>query len=356
MKAHCDFWQSILQELKTAYAFLDSGDRLIEHCPRFAQWLSVESRHLVGTHLLDVLPELYGQEEELLRVRQGQIPSIELENVNRTQANGEIFYFTLMIVPYTQDARASLTVLITDVTRQGKYLQELIQGRNELRLLRRELFQINEQLDFLLRHYLPDEVAEALVKGTLRPELGGKLREVSILFADVRGFTAIAGAMPPESVMPLLNEYLELAVEAVRQYGGVVNQFQGDNLMALFNAPQDQPDHASRAVKAGIALQEAIRNHHVQQATERALHFGVGINSGQAVVGNSGARWRYTYTAIGDVVNMAARITSVVPARQIWVSQATHEQLQDYMSLELLPAITFKGKSQPTRLYRVVYG
>ena len=355
MKVHYDFWQSILKDLKTAYAFLDASDRFVKHSPRFAQWLSTESRNIVGTHLIDVLPEFYGQEEELMHVRQGKTPFVELEHVNRTQANGETFYFTLTVIPYAQDAQASLAVLMTDVTRQGKYLQELIQSRNELRLLRRELFQLNEQLDFLLRHYLPSEVAEALVKGTLRPELGGELREISVLFADVRDFTAITESMSPEFVMPLLNEYLEIAVKAVHQYGGVVNQFQGDNLMAIFNAPQDQADHATRAVKASIALQEGITNHHVQHTAERALHFGVGINTGPAVVGNSGARWRYTYTAIGDVVNMAARITSVVPARQIWIGQVTYEQLQDRIILEPLPAITFKGKRQPTQLFRVVY-
>ncbi|MBN2394606.1 MAG: PAS domain-containing protein [Anaerolineae bacterium] len=355
MKANCEFWQSILKSLKTAYAFLDASDRFVEHSPRFAQWLSPEARNLVGTPLLDVLPEFYGQEDDLAHVRQGKIPFVELEHVNRAQANGEVYYFTLMVIPYTQDAQAGLTILVTDVTQQGRYLQELTQSRNELRLLRGELFQLNEQLDFLLRHYLPSEVAEALVKGTLRPELGGELQEVSVLFADVRDFTTLAESMSPESVMPLLNEYLEIAVEAVQQYGGVVNQFQGDNLMAIFNAPQDQTDHAIRAVKASIALQEAITNHHVQHFAKNAMHFGVGINTGPAVVGNSGARWRYTYTAIGDVVNMAARITAVVPACQIWIGQATYEQLQDRVVLEPLPAITFKGKRQPTRLFRVVY-
>jgi len=244
--------------------------------------------------------------------------------------------------------------LIADVTEQGRYMQQLMQSRNELRLLRLEMSRLNEQLDFLLRHYVSPDVAEALVKGTLRPELGGELREVSILFADARDFTAIVETIPAEHVMPILNGYLSVIVDAIDHFGGTINQFQGDNVMAIFNAHGDQPDHAIRAVRAGICIQQQLFVYQTQRPeTERWFHFGVGIDTGLAIVGNSGARWRYSYTALGNTTNLAARITAAVPAYEVWISQNTLDQLEGTFDVTPLSPTYFKGKDKPVAVFRV---
>lgn len=356
MKVQNDLWHTVLNGLQTTYAFLDDHGLITEHNAQFAAWSSMETQDLVGMQVLDVLPEFFGQEEEFQRVYQQEIPYLQLENINRVQSSGETCYFTITVIPYARRKQTALAVLVTDVTKQGEYLQALTQNRNELRLVRGQLFQLNEQLDLLLRHYLPTEVANALVKGELRPELGGDLRQVTVLFTDVRNFTALAETLSPESVMVLLNDYMQIVAEAIHQHGGTINQFQGDSMMVIFNAPLDQFDHATRAVKAGIALQQALLDYQAQQPSDKQpLYFGVGINTGSAVVGNCGARWRYTYTAIGDTVNLASRITAATPAGQIWLSQATYEQLQERFTLDPLPAIVFKGKRKSTSLYRVIY-
>lgn len=349
------FWRSILRELKIAYALFDADYCLIEHDAFFAVWPAAPQPDLRGMHLLDLLPELVGQGLDAGDAPPTPTFPIHVENVNRVTPSGEIRYFTLMAMPCDQYLNAAFVVLIADVTEQGQYIQELMQSHNELRLLRRQMSKLNEQLDFLLRHYLAPDVAEALVKGTLRPELGGELREVSILFADARDFTAIVGDLPAEHVMTILNDHLGVVVDAISDYGGTVNQFQGDNVMAIFNTHDDQPDHAIRAVRAGVSVQQALFSFQKQRRSEnRWFHFGIGINTGPAIVGNSGAQWRYTYTAIGDTTNIAARITAAVPAYEVWISQATYDQLHGAFDVIPLSPMQFKGKLQPTALFRVL--
>ena len=345
--------EALLAALKTTYALVDARGRIIAHAPSFPAWAGGEGDSLVGQALSDVLPEFLGQEEALEEVRRGDRPFVRLEYVHRPAAEGER-YLTLTAIPGEAETGAAWTVLLTDITEQAEHYQELTQSRNELRLLRRRLDQRNAQLDYLLRHYLPSEVADALLKGELRPEPGGEVREVSILFADVRGFTPLAERVPPERLVQLLNGYFNVAVEAIEEGGGTVCQFQGDGLMAIFQASAAQPDHARRAVQSGIALQRAVGDYQRRQpAEEPRLHFGVGIHSGPALVGNIGARWLYNYTAIGDTTNLAARITAATPAGQIWVSEATYGQLDGTIAAEALPPMHFKGKERPVGVFRV---
>ena len=350
-----DLWRTILRELKIAYALFDAEQRLIECDTLLSVWLSSDRQNLTGQHLLDLFPEFVGQELELANVCAGQSDILQIENVNRVTASHASRYFTLTAIACPHNANAEFAIVAADVTGQGQHLQELTQNRNELRLLRRRLSRLNAQLDFLLKHYLSPDIAEALIAGELRPELGGVMREVTILFADARDYTTISENIPADSVMSILNDYLGVIVDAIDQYGGTVNQFQGDSVMAIFNAHNDQPDHAIRAVHAGISLQKAVLTHQAQRPrNERWFHFGVGINSGPAIIGNSGARWRYTYTAIGDTTNLASRITAVVPAYEVWISRMTNAQLNGAFDVASLSSIQFKGKGQPTQLYRVL--
>jgi adenylate cyclase len=348
------FIQTLLTGLKTSYALVDSAGQIIEHDSLVPVWAMGEQNSLVGRALLNVLPELVGQEETLEKVGRREALFFRLENINRVDAAGKMRYLTLIAIPGGPRAGVALTVLATDTTEQGEYLQELMQNRNELWLTRRKLVKLNHQLDYLLHHYLAPEVSYPLRQKDLRPELGGELRQVSILFAGVCSFTPLAEKLSPDHVVRLLNDYLNIIAQAVDEVDGTISQFQGDNVMVMFNASANQPDHAQRAVQAGIALQQTVAVYRTRRPPEELrLHFGVGINSGPALVGNIGTRWRYSYTAIGDTINLAARITATVPPGEVWISQATYEQLQGAIAVEPLPPLMFKGKSEPTSLLRI---
>ena len=211
------------------------------------------------------------------------------------------------------------------------------------------------RMQTLLEQYVAPEVAELMLASDADLTTGlGEIRRVTILFADVRGFTTVAEQLSPEHLIEHLNNYWSVVADAINEVDGTISQFQGDNVLAIFNAPEDQPDHAWRAVRAGIRVQQAVMAFKSKQAPPKTqLDFGVGINTGLAVVGHLGARWRHNYTAIGDAVNLAARITAAAPAGEIWISQTTRRELPDTVTVEPLPAITFRGKSRPTALFLV---
>jgi adenylate cyclase len=207
----------------------------------------------------------------------------------------------------------------------------------------------------LLGRYISPQIAREIVKradsGELR--LGGEQRKVTVLFADIRNFTQISEQLSPEATVKMLNTYLSIVVNKVIQNDGIVNKFGGDNIMAVWNAPQSQPEHALLAVKTAWEIQQSIAQ--LQQSDRRLLpvQFGIGINTGTALAGNVGSVGRTEYTIIGDSVNIASRICSSVPGGEVWIGDETYKQTKGYLEAEELEPQSFKGKAEPITVYRV---
>jgi adenylate cyclase len=207
----------------------------------------------------------------------------------------------------------------------------------------------------LLGRYISPQIAREIVKradsGELR--LGGEQRKVTVLFADIRNFTQISEQLSPEATVKMLNTYLSIVVNKVIQNDGIVNKFGGDNIMAVWNAPQSQPEHALLAVKTAWEIQQSIAQ--LQQSDRRLLpvQFGIGINTGTALAGNVGSVGRTEYTIIGDSVNIASRICSSVPGGEVWIGDETYNQTKGYLEAEELEPQSFKGKAEPITVYRV---
>lgn len=184
-------------------------------------------------------------------------------------------------------------------------------------------------------------------------ETSAGVREVSVLFADLKGFTSFSERVTPREVFAMLNAYFDAIVPAVaRGEGGTVDKFIGDAIMLTFNTRGDQPDHALRAARAGLALQrEAAR---VQATQPDWPRFRVGINSGSAIVGLLGPRGARSYTVVGDVVNVASRLESSAAAGEVVVGEATREALGPGAAVESLGEIALKGKAESVRTYRLV--
>jgi len=207
----------------------------------------------------------------------------------------------------------------------------------------------------LFGRYISPQIAREIVNRADIGELhlGGEQREVSVLFADIRNFTRISEQLPPEAVVEMLNTYLSAVTDAVVQHDGIVNKFGGDNIMAVWNAPQSQPEHALSAVQAAWEAQQKIAE--LQQSDNRRLlvQFGIGINTGIALAGNIGSVGRTEYTVIGDSVNVASRICSSAPGGEVWIGADTYNQTKDCIEAEKLEAQRLKGKSAPIEVYRV---
>src|SRR5205823_4398291 len=159
-------------------------------------------------------------------------------------------------------------------------------------------------------HYLPRPVVERMVASNTLPLLGGEHREISVLFTDVAGFTTFSESMDPQALAILTNEYFEGVCAEIFAQRGLVNAFIGDSVLAFFNAPLDQPDHADRAIAAGLAIARFTTRFSVEQNAQ-GIPFGktrIGVHTGIAFVGNIGARERLQYTALGDTLNTGSRL------------------------------------------------
>ncbi|MFZ5354118.1 MAG: CHASE2 domain-containing protein [Bacillota bacterium] len=205
------------------------------------------------------------------------------------------------------------------------------------------------------RYVAPQVVKEILDKGEDALQLGGTRREISALFVDIRGFTPMSEKAQPEEVVQILNEYLDLCEKSIFRHGGTLDKFIGDATMAIFNAPLDLEDHAFKAVctawamkQGSIPLQEKL-----QEKYGRSVQFGIGVNTGYAVVGNIGSKSRMDYTAIGDTVNTAARLESNAKPGQILISEATYELTKDKITATALGGIKVKGKEQEIIIYQL---
>ncbi len=303
--------------------------------------------------LLDLIPELNSCEDILQDVLNGVLPRFELENINRIMANDEIFYLTLSIscyVPTTQ-----LLIILADTSAWAHTQQIIAQQHNELKLLKHKLIDTNHRLEYLLRHYVPREVGKALMEKKLLPELGGQEREITVLFADLRNYTSISEKLTPNETIEMLHVCLDIAATAIIEKGGVVVNFMGDAVMAIFNAPEEQAEHALCAVQAGLNIQAKMVEFY-QKTPEKSspsIYFGVGINTGIALVGNIGAQWLHQYTAVGDSINVASRICSYARPGEVLIGPNTYTYISNRVTTFALPPMKFKGKSQEITIYQV---
>ncbi|MBI4540556.1 MAG: HAMP domain-containing protein [Gemmatimonadetes bacterium] len=212
---------------------------------------------------------------------------------------------------------------------------------------------LKEQYRALLDKVVSPEVAEELLKGEV--SLGGETREVTTLFADIRGFTALTEGMAPEKVITLLNQFMEQAAAAIEAEGGVLDKYVGDEVMALFGAPVAHSDDPARAVHAALRMVDALRalNHERERRGEAPIRVGIGINTGLAIAGNLGTPDRLNYTVLGESVNLASRLCAEAAAFETLVSGTTYERVRDTVDARPLGRRMLKGLSYPVEVYAV---
>jgi PAS domain S-box-containing protein len=204
---------------------------------------------------------------------------------------------------------------------------------------------------------LLERVVSPAVLDLINPDalqIGGQLGDITVLFADIRGFTSFSEKHSPAELMAILNRYLAAGAEAVLAQEGTVDKFLGDAIMAWFNAPIQQPDHTIRAVHAAMGLKAAVEKLHAEMPPEAQLSFGVGIHYGEAILGWVGTEKRLEYTAIGDSVNTAKRIQENAAMNQILISQAAFERVRNQVDVNSCIPLHVKGKSEAVDVYEVI--
>jgi predicted ATPase/class 3 adenylate cyclase len=184
------------------------------------------------------------------------------------------------------------------------------------------------------------------------PALRGERKLVTVMFADISGFTAMSETMDPEAVRDLMNACFEHLVPVVRKYEGTVDKFIGDEIMALFGAPVAHENDSERALRAALEMQSQLSAFNLQHATKLGLHFG--INTGHVIAGGLGTRERQEYSVMGDAVNLASRLEEVSEQGEILVGPDTYRLAAPLFEFEILEPIRVKGKAEPVRIYRLV--
>jgi class 3 adenylate cyclase len=212
---------------------------------------------------------------------------------------------------------------------------------------------LRDQQKELVRRFATSEVAQDLQQSGFA--LQGKRVDATVLFCDIRDFTALVESQPPEETIELLNTYYTLMFDAINGQGGVVNQMIGDGLMAIFGAPLPLPDHAAAAARAALDMIEMIELFGVERrdAGRAPIRIGVGIATGELIAGYTGTQKRATYTCIGDTVNLAARLEThtKVAQRAILIDAATRAGLGSEIAVEALGPVAVRGKSAPVEIF-----
>ncbi len=206
------------------------------------------------------------------------------------------------------------------------------------------------------RKYVAPQVVENISKsGNYKINLGGERKHIAVLFVDIRGFTTMSESLEPEQVVDIVNTYLNLTTNSIFANEGTLDKFVGDATMAVFNAPFDLDDYVFRAVKTAmdIVAGSAAIEEKFMEKYGKSVGFGVGVNCGDAVVGNMGCDFRMDYTAMGDTVNTAARLEANAKRSQILISSDVYERVKDRITAEPIGEIPLKGKSVGVFVYSV---
>lgn len=342
-------YREILKHRQVEYLLADANRRVMEYSPGILTYTRPISGPLLGQPLERLFDLLTGMESSLEEVIASRAPSLTLEKIEHLLPDGRRIFFTLQALPYA----GGLLLLFSDVTAEAQLEQRITQQRNELNLLSGQLARSRAALDDLLHRFIPSRVADKVISQPGQVQLGGERRQISVLFADMRGFTMLSEMLSSEALLDLLNRHFSVFGQVLAQAGGEITNYAGDMVMAVFNGHNDQPDHASRAVLAGLEIQRAV-----QAAASQSLaglpfvfDFGVGINSGEAVVGYLGCDNRLEYTAIGEQINIASRLSGYACGGQVLLTASTQSLIKSTFEVQEMGPVALRGVTQPVLVY-----
>jgi adenylate cyclase len=336
------------------YVLLAADLTIIGANVEVSPWLACSPGQVLGRPVTEAFPELVGMEEAVAALDETAEP-FRLESIYRASAEGQERYFDLQLIRLAApDGRLLLTT--ADVTGRTQHERALQQQRNVVQMLSAELGTANERLSYIVKRLLPAPVAASLLAERRLPAPGGEMvREATVLFADMRDFTAYAEAYQPADTLEFLNTYLAVVAEAVQRHEGSLVQLVGDLVMGVFNIPEEQPDHTRRAIRAAADIQASLRAY---QATAQEHHppvgFGVGISTGLVVAGYLGVQYRFRYSVVGDATNVAFHLSSLAAPGRVLVSESTLAGAGDDVAALEKGNFQLKRRRQWVKVYELI--
>jgi PAS domain S-box-containing protein len=323
---------ALLQFHPSSVVLLDAEGRVRSLNRNAERLLSTSDSDAVGRSYTEVFGESLSQRVFRLMLKGGA--EGEARVIEATLPSGRRAKLRATAGPL-KDARGNVSgiVFVADEDTSSPKLEAL--ADNEVRL--RDA----------LRRYLGDSVADMVDARPSFIDVGGQTQTVSVLHADVRGYTSMAEQLPPDRVVSLLMRYHGAAAKAIRATGGTIDRFAGDAILALWNAPAPQEDHVRLALRGALAMCDAAR----EVGTD--LGYGIGVHTGEAMVGNLGSEEYQNFTAIGDTVNVAARLQGQAQAGEVVCSAAALQAAGKGVRTTPLGALELRGRKTPVEAYRV---
>jgi adenylate cyclase len=325
--------------LDNVFASIASGvittdvEDLITLCNRSAETILGDSAaNIVGQSLLSAFPDLDELSANMLqRVRSGQPAVVGHELRANLPGRGPLDW-TLNVAPLKDGTHTAqgLAIVLDDITEKKR-----LQGKYEV-----------------FKRMVPPAVINRLNPDSLL--LGGTRKEVSIIFADIQGFTTLSETLDPETLIKVLNRYVGTAAEAMLLHEATVDKYVGDAVMAFFNAPDDQPDHAIRAVRAALQMRDDIHELHKEMEPRFKLSFRIAVHLGEAVVGLVGTQDRLDYTIIGDTVNTAKRLQENGMPGKVFLSDTFYERVKDIVRVKPMEPLQVKNRIQPVPVFELL--
>jgi class 3 adenylate cyclase len=291
----------------------------------------------------------------IYKLRKGEFPAVWQATLFAIVMEFLHMGLTLLIVRPYDEAWATVKNVTLPMTTANAIGMAIFAWIVHNLIVERKTAAEKKQVTSLFGKYVSPQAAAAIIELADRDELalGGENREVTVLFADARGFTQLCDKVKPDKLVDALNTYFSAIIEHINANEGMVNKFAGDNIMAVWNAPQSQPDHAFLAVKTAIESQIAIQEINQRLVDFPATQFGIGINTGNAIAGSVGSKQRAEYTVIGDAVNLASRICGAAPGGRVWIGGQTFDKVKERVTVSELGPQHFKGKEEAFAVYQV---
>jgi PAS domain S-box-containing protein len=325
---------NVFASITSGVITIDVEDRITFFNRAAERITQVTEESAIGSRFADTLPvldaELHPLTEEV-KTHGEPVVSAEFEMVlpDRGPAN-----LRASLSPWkdANDETQGIAVVIDDLTEQRRL----------------------EAVSQMFRRYVSPAVIERLLEHPGELKLGGQRQEITSMFADIRGFTSFSRNHDPETLVDVLNQYLDVGAKAILAEDGTLDKFMGDAVVALFNAPLPQPNHVLRAVRAALRMQEGVASLHQDLPPTRQLGYGVGITVGDAVVGNIGTAQQMNYTAIGPSVNLARRLQEAAGPGQVLLTRIAYQRVRTHVEAKPLPPIHVEGIHEPIEIYELL--
>lgn len=307
---------------------IDTADRIALFNRAAERILGMPTKSVVGQHYHAILAQMDGVETLVEQVKSnGGQYNLEADAFVKQRAGVTTLNMTFSPLRDIQQEMLGVTVVLDDVSEKKRVES--------------------------LRRYLPPALVDQVrgLDAAQRPQR----RRMSVMFADVRGFSALSEQLQPEVMVQIINGYFSVAAAAINAYEGVIDKYMGDAIMAEFNTTLNpQLDHVERAVRTAWMMQEQLTAYHDELPEAHRLHFGIGLHVGEAVVGNVGTHFRKDYSVLGDAVNLAKRLQELASSNQVIISDAIYQAVRSWVEVESMGEQMVKGRKTPVKVYRLV--